>query len=290
MPTGNATAAPTLPGSYSTFKEAVTAGATAAQEKRWQDALNAFNASLLLAQADSQRSYAGKWIQFVNGQMGNAAPPAAPPASASQRAPAQTVGNTLPGYKGLKWGASLHEFMKLKKAKNMVSKSQDSEGSGVGPGVVSTATDLLLSGFKGAEDADLLSVYSVKDSVYYLFFKGRFSMVIGALENENYPDILGFLKEKYTLAKNFKNSTQDAMGQSANVEVSQFESADGTLVYLIRATRDVSGEIVVGTSFVYVPKDKLTEMRNAAAEKTKDAASEKKSRKAEKLKRDKAKL
>jgi hypothetical protein len=294
LPPINTTAAPSLPGVYSTFKEAVTAGANAAQGKRWQDSLSAFNAALPLAQTDQEKSYAGKWIHYVNGQMGASTPPlparqAVSPAAAPNGAPAQTTGSALPGYKGLKWGATLAEFKKVKKYRNKIKKDENSQGFGTDKGM-SMPIDLLLSNFKGAPEADLLNIYLKKDDVYYLFYKGCFFMVSGLLENENYPDILSDFKTKYTFVKNFKNSSQDYSGQNTNVEYSEFESADGVLEFLIKNTRDYSGEIFVNTFFVYVPKDKLEEIQNTALEKIRKNESGKKNQKEEKLKRDKNKL
>jgi hypothetical protein len=292
LPAGNTTAMPPLPlssPSYSTFKEAVTAGATAVQEKRWQDAKNAFNASLPLAQTDAQKAYAGKWLQYVNGQTGGAEPPLpAQPAAAPKAAPAPPSASALPEYKGVKWGATVSEFAKLKKIRAKSIKGLDFQGTE--QAMVSAPMDLLLSNFKGTLAAGLSSVYVNKDGVYYLFYKNRFFMVGGALDNGDYQDILGLFKAKYTYVKSFRNPSQDALGLKSTVEYTEFQSGDGVRVFLIRNTCDYSGEIAVGTSFAYVPKDKLEEIQDAAVEKVKDADSDKKSMKAAKLKRDKGKL
>jgi hypothetical protein len=115
-------------------------------------------------------------------------------------------------------------------------------------------------------------------------------MAAGLLENEDYSCILGDFKAKYTSVKNFKNSSQDYSGQNTDIEYSEFESADGALVFLIRNTRDYSGEIFVNTFFVYVQKNKLEEIQNTALEKMKKDESAQKSRNEEKLKKDKSKL
>ncbi len=57
------------PLTFSSFREAYTAGSTAAKEQRWQDSLTAFNVALPLAQTEQEKIYTQKWIEYVNKQM-----------------------------------------------------------------------------------------------------------------------------------------------------------------------------------------------------------------------------
>lgn len=199
--------------------------------------------------------------------------PAAPATQASAPKPTPTATpielSAFHAYKSLKWGSPLAQFMKLKKAKGPIEKNGVSQGFGTDQTQLSLPIDLLLSNFKGAPEADLLNIYSKKEDVYYLFYQNKFAMVAGVLSNGSYPEILRQFKEKFKTIKSFDHSAQDEFGLNYKVEYEQFESSNGVSAYLIKNTRDYSGQTVVDTLFVYVPKDQLEEIQSVTLEKIK---------------------
>ncbi len=203
----------------------------------------------------------------------NASTPPPPPGPAPSAKPAADGSpielSALHAYKGLKWGSPLSTFVKLKKIKDMKDKGETAKGFGTDQTQLSMPIDLLLSNFKGTPEVSLLNVYLSKEDVYYLFYKNRFALVAGSLLNGNYAEILRQFKEKFKTIKNFDHTAQDGYGVNYKFTYSQFESSNGVSVYLIQNTRDYSGDTLVDTLFVYVPKDQLKEIQDQTLEKIK---------------------
>lgn len=272
-----------VPNSFSSFKEAYAAGVNAANVKLWQDSFNDFNAALSLAQTDQDRSYAEKWILYVNNQLKN------PTQTFDSGLPAIS---SLPGYKGLKWGTELKDF---EFDKNYHKKAKLSSGvfckDGIWDGPVQGLDDpinLLLADFRldfpplsdpiptseaasisGCYPKIFKSIYIKNDDVAYVFLNDQFFMIYGNLKDENFTGAMKEFKNKYSFVTHFNKSANGPVaGIYENLEFWEYESADRNMAILIKnITSESSFGSIAGSSntfqgFIYVPKNKIKEIQD----------------------------